>query len=195
MQWITTTQIIEDLKNPDDSRAWNSFRDHFYPVIYSFAKKMGLSSTNAEDAAQEVMLTFLKTYKNKYSRQKGRLSSWIFGIAKRVILDYRKKLPKDIFIQKNATATSFWNTIPDESSLRQTWDGEWKKMVLEKCLLQVRREVDPTTFQAFELYALQQYPIDQVSKQLNMTPNAIYLAKSRILTKVRQLQHRFDPFD
>ena len=193
MQWITTTQVLEDLKCSNDTLAWSSFRDHFYPVVFNFARTLGLSATDAEDAAQEVMLAFLKAFRSgRYNREKGRLSHWLFGVAKRVILDFRKRLPREHIVADDSTGTSFWDMVADESAVKHSWDTEWRQMVLEKCLQQARRELDNKVFEAFELYALSQKPVEEVGRILGMSRNAVYIAKSRVLSKLRQLQKDFE---
>jgi len=195
MEWITTTQVLEDLKHSNDTFAWSSFRDHFYPVIFNFAKTLGLSATDAEDAAQETMLTFLKAFRNgKYDREKGHFSHWLFGIARRVILNFRKRLPREHFVADNTSGTSFWDMVTDENAVRHTWDTEWRRIMLERCLQQVRRELDQKVFKAFEMYALFQHTVEDVSKTLGMSRNAVYIAKSRVLSRLRQLQQDFEGF-
>lgn len=195
MDWVTTTQVLEDLKESNDILAWTSFRNHFYPVIFNFAKTLGLSATDAEDATQETMLAFLKAFRDgKYDREKGQFSHWLFGVARRVILNFRKRLPRKHFIVDNTTGTSFWDMVADENTVRHTWDTEWRYMVLERCLWQARRELDQKVFNAFELYALSQKPVDEVCRILDMSRNAVYIAKSRVLSKLRQLQQDFEGF-
>jgi len=193
MQWITTTQILEDLASSNDALAWNSFRDHFYPVVVNFAKSLGLSSTYAEDAAQETMLSFLKAFRDgRYKREKGRLGSWVFGVARRVILNFRKRLPREHVIADDSTGTSFWDMIADANAVKHTWETEWRRMVLERCLQQVRREFDSKVFKAFELYALSEKSVAEVVHTLGMSRNAIYIAKSRVLSRLRQLLTEFE---
>jgi hypothetical protein len=56
----------------------------------------------------------------------------------------------------------------------------------------VRSEVDPKTYRAFEMYAMDQQPVEQVCNTLDMTPNAVYVAKNRVLTKIRELKKQYD---
>jgi hypothetical protein len=53
MEWITTTQVLQDLRESGGTLAWTRFRDHFYPMVLNFAKRLGLNNTDSEDAAQE----------------------------------------------------------------------------------------------------------------------------------------------
>ncbi|MEN8126411.1 MAG: sigma-70 family RNA polymerase sigma factor [Planctomycetota bacterium] len=193
MQWVTTTQILDDLKFSDNSNAWKTFTDHFYPVIFAFAKSMGLSAADAEDAAQETILQFLRLYRdNRFQREKGHLSHWIFGVARNVIRDFIKKRPKEYHISDNGSRTSYWDSIQDDKSTLHTWTTEWQRIVLSRCLIRVRSEVDKKTYRAFEMYAIAQQPVQQVCGQLDMTANAVYIAKNRVLTKIREFKEHYD---
>lgn len=193
MEWITTTQVLEEMKGDNGTHVWVRFRDTFYPVICNFAKSLGLNETDAEDAAQETMLAFIKAYRQGgYRREKGPFGHWLFGVARRVIMNYRKHLPREHLIGDKTEGTCFWDKIADENAVRHTWETEWRQMVLERCLQQARREIDSKVYSAFELYALEQKPIEEVCRALSMSPNAVYIAKSRVLSKLRQLQQDFE---
>ena len=194
VEWVTTTQVLEDLKAADnDELAWQRFCEHFNPVVVNFARRLGLSTTDAEDAAQEAMLAFLKAFRSgKYQREKGRLSNWLFGVARRVILNFRRDQPLERLIADKTTATSYWDLIQDDGNIKHSWETEWNRMVLTKCLEQARRELDPKVFKAFELYALSDTPVDKVAQRLSMSRNAVYIAKSRVLSRLRQLKQQFE---
>lgn len=192
MQWATTTHVLNDLANSNDAVAWYRFQEQFYPVVVAFAKRMGLSSADAEDAAQETMMTFVRAFRDgKYDREKGRLSHWLFGIARRVILNFRKRLGPERQIGAEETGTSFWNRLPDDRALRDTWTAEWRDAVVSYCLQRVGREFDEMTFNAFQLYALTDMPADQVARRLNISRSAVYIAKCRVLSRLRQLREEF----
>ena len=193
MQWITTTQILDDLKFSDNAAAWKTFTDHFYPVIFGFARKMGLSSTDAEDVAQETIIQFLRLYRaDRFQREKGHLSHWIFGVARNVIRDFVRKKPREYGVQNHPDQTSFWARVPDEKTILRTWQTQWQREILNRCLSRAHREVDEKTFRAFEMYAIAQQPVNAVCKELGMTPNAVYIAKNRVLTKMRELKQHYE---
>jgi RNA polymerase sigma-70 factor (ECF subfamily) len=194
-RWITTTQILEGLKTAHDESAWTEFCSHFQPVIVEFARKLGLSNAESEDAAQETMATFFKAYKEgKYNQDKGRLSNWLFGIAKRVILNLRGRRPLEKLIADKATGTSFWDMVQDDRTLDRTWESQWQQMVLKRCMEQVRREFNPKVFSAFRHYAIDQFTIEEVCQRFDMSRNAVYIAKSRILSRMRELKKQFEEY-
>jgi len=192
-QWVTTTQILEGLKTTHDESTWEEFCSHFQPVVIEFAKKLGLSNVEAEDASQETMAAFFKAFKEgKYDPGKGRLSNWLFGISKRVILNLRGHQPLEKLIADKATGTSFWDMVQDDRTLGRTWELQWQQMVLKKCLDQVRQEFDPKIFGAFRHYAIDQFAIEEVCQRFDMSRNAVYIAKSRVLSRLRQLRQQFE---
>ncbi|MHC4644799.1 MAG: RNA polymerase sigma factor [Planctomycetota bacterium] len=193
MQWVTTTQVLEDLKSSNDAPAWRLFCDHFHPVVIRFARKLGLSPDDAQDAAQETMTAFLKAFRSgKYDPQKGRLSDWLLGIARRVILNSRANQPLERLVADKTTGASFWDLIQDDRSLKHTWQTEWRRMVLTRCLEQARRELDPKQYEAFELYALAEIPVREVAQRLGISHNSVYIAKSRVLSRLRRLERQFE---
>ena len=192
-QWVTTTQLLDDLKTTHDESAWTEFCNHFQPVVIQFARKLGLSNVEAEDAAQETMAAFFKAFKGgKYDPGKGRLSNWLFGIAKRVILNLRGHQPLEQLIADKVTGTSFWDMVQDDRTLGRTWELEWQQMVLKRSMEKVRQEFDPKVFGAFRHYAIDQFTIEEVCQRFDMSRNAVYIAKSRVLSRLRELRQSFE---
>ena len=105
---------------------------------------------------------------------------------------YLKKKPKEHLVSENATQTSFWAAMPDENAILETWSTEWQRTILTRCLSKARSEFDKKTYQAFEMYALKQQSIEEICQELNLSRNAIYIAKSRVLTKIRELKKHYE---
>jgi RNA polymerase sigma-70 factor (ECF subfamily) len=185
MEWKTTTQILHQLQTTSDDDAWRRLCEHFRPVVIHFAQTLGLSLQDAEDASQETLMTFLKALQaGHYDRDKGRLGAWLFGIARRVVLNKRSQASA----REGLVSTGFWEAIPDDRTVEMTWESQWQRAVLGRCMDQARHEFDPKVFEAFRLYALAEVPADQVAATLGVSKNAVYIAKSRVLSRLRQLQ-------
>ena len=192
-EWITTTRVLDDLKTSNDGDAWNVFYHHFNPMLSNFGKHLGLSDDDAQDVAQKTLMEFIKAFRaDKYDRSRGRLKNWLFGIARNVMLDLRKHLPREQLIRDRTTGMSFWESIEDDNVIKHTWNTEWRRMVLEYCLERVRMESDSKVFKAFELYALHDIPSMEVAKQLEMSTAAVYIAKSRVLKKIQEFGREFE---
>ncbi|MBQ6598466.1 MAG: hypothetical protein IJH79_13015, partial [Lentisphaeria bacterium] len=64
---------------------------------------------------------------------------------------------------------------------------EWRKVVLEESLDELRLRVDPVTFKAFELYGMQNRAAAEVAQLLHLDRNQLYVAKSRCLKMLREI--------
>ncbi|MCK4887440.1 MAG: sigma-70 family RNA polymerase sigma factor [Planctomycetes bacterium] len=187
--WKTTTKILEGLKKaPNDSGAWNIVTHHFGDMIVNFYRKQGLSAADTDDIAQETMLAFMKAYRaGKYDKEIARLRDWFWGIARKVMRNYKRRLPREQTIADDTTGTSFLNRIPDEKALKHTWDTGWSGIDFMSYIELARQKSPPREFKAFKLYALLGIPAIDVAKQLNITVNSVYIAKCRVLSKMREL--------
>jgi RNA polymerase sigma-70 factor (ECF subfamily) len=190
MTWITTATVLQQLRDFENRSAWESFTERFRRPVVSFAKGMGLSQADAEDAAQETLLAFAEAYRRgQYDASKGRLSRFLFGIA------YRQSLKTRRVAGKGAGAgveSAFWSQVPDEQTATGIWDTEWERTILDRCLDQVKREFEPQTFAAFDLVVREEKSADEVATQLGVPIKSVYNAKHRILKRIRELRADFD---
>jgi RNA polymerase sigma-70 factor (ECF subfamily) len=189
MEWITTSTVLQNLLDFDNRAAWERFVSRFRRPIINFAQGVGLNSTDAEDVAQETMAAFAQGFREgKYDRSRGRLSQWLFGIAYRKALDGRRKLARANTLGSSAVDQLLGQMIPDEQSASVSWDQEWEQSLLEQCLEQVQREVDPVTFRAFELVVREEREAANAAEMLGVNIKLVYNAKHRVLKRIRDLR-------
>lgn len=185
---VTSTTLLQGLRCSENRSVWQSFADRYYPLIWRFARRLGLSPADAEDAAQETLLAFTRAYQaGDYDRDKGRLHDWLFGIARRQVSSVRRRLGREVQLPAQTDGTGPIERIPDNDTQAQLWDEEWQKAVLYQCLCEVRSALEPRTVEAFELFAWKGLPAAEVGAQLGMSPNAVFLAKHKVLKRIREL--------
>ena len=192
MRWVTTTVVLESLRGSDEA-AWGRFVSRFRGPIVRFARDQGLEPDEAEDAAQETLMDFVRAYRQgQYDREKGRLSAWLFGIAHRRVLNAGRKMARRPRPLGAGHQTAFWESLPDEQAARRSWDQSWQQAVLEQCLDQIRTEMEPKTIRAFEAFAIQRRPAMDVARELGVSRNAVFIAKHRVLKRILELTHQFE---
>lgn len=188
MEWLTTSTVLDRLRDARDDSAWASFVERFRAPITSFGRKLGLSPTDAEDAAQETLLAFLEAHRrDAYDRGRGRLSSYLFAIAHNKIRLARRKIARHGAQITKEDDTSFWAQVSDPAAAQQTWEEEWRRAILTQCLAQVRQEVAPQTFEAFRLVVFEHVAPAEAAARLGLSRNAVFIAKHRIGTRLRIL--------
>lgn len=193
-EWVTTSAVLRRLADFDDTAAWNAFADRFRAPIERFAKGRGLSESDAEDVAQETLMDFARAFRDAgYDRGKGRLSSWLFGIAWRRVDRVRRKDERAVAEQPvGEHPTAFWAGVEGDAAATRDWDEAWERARLERCLREVRREVQPSTFRVFEMLVLEHRSVEEAVAELGITRNAVYVAKHRVLGRLRDLIAGYD---
>ena len=196
MDWVTTSTILENLRDYRNKVAWDCFVGRFHRPILSFVRDLGFGDADAEDVAQEALLAFAKAYRQgRYDRSKGRLNKWLFGIVYRQVLNARRQRARRKAEVQVDNDTLFWSRVPDKKTAQQSWSNTWQRSVLQHCLDQVRHEVEPKTFQAFEMTALAKRRPAEVAEKLGITRNAVFIAKHRVLQRLGKLQREYEqPF-
>ena len=183
----TRKSLLTRLKNWDDQEGWREFFDTYWKLIYSVALKSGLSDADAQDIVQDTIVSVAKKMRHfKYDPEIGSFKGWLLlNTRSRITERWRKKrLPMAENIpQKDATArTATVERIPNPGGqdLDAVWDAEWKKNLMHQALEGVKKQVAPKQFQIFDLYVLQETPIESITRALGVSPGQVYLAKHRV---------------
>lgn len=187
----TTTALLEGLLDPADEEIWRAFDDRYRPVLIAFARRLGLSPEDAADAAQETLTRFVKSYRGgKYDRGRGRLHSWITGIARNCISDLRQRKARG----GRERGLSAIDDLPDQATLTRMWDEQCQQEILRQGLDELRRETKTGagTIRAFELMAFEGLRPAEVAKILSISLNDVYLAKHRCLKRLRSIVHSLE---
>jgi RNA polymerase sigma-70 factor (ECF subfamily) len=154
-----------------------------------YAFKLGLPEDEAEDAAQQTMVAFSSAYRaGTYDREKGRLRHWLFGIARNEIRNaIRHRGKRERQIPNQTDQTDYFENLGEDGRLEALWEEEWRQTVLQQCLEEARQVFEPRTMEAFELYAWKGWTVKQVAERLSMSENAVFLAKHKVLKRIREM--------
>lgn len=186
---VTSTLLLDGLRDPNNHTVWRDYVDRYRPLLVDYARRLGLLPADAEDVAQQVLMAFATAYREgKYDPQKGRLRSWLFGIARTTIRNWRsRQQAREIQVAESGESTGFFAQIEDEDHLERLWEERWQQAVLQQCLVEVRREVEDKTYRAFELFARLGRPAREVADELGISQNAVFGAKRRVLRRIREI--------
>jgi RNA polymerase sigma-70 factor (ECF subfamily) len=187
----TNTVLLAGLCDPQNHEVWREFDERYRPVVASFARRLGLSPADAEEVAQETLVRFVEEYRaGRYERERGRLRSWVFGMARARASDFKRAIER----RHEARGESALAQLASDAELEQLFDEEWQRVLLRNALDELRQgtRTDPQSIRALEMLALEQRPAVEVGAALGMTANAVYAAKHRALVRLREILARFD---
>ena len=75
--------------------------------------------------------------------------------------------------------------LDPNNHLSQIWDEEFNRCLLRRLLDSVEPEFAPATWKAFQLRVLEEKSTDEVARELGLSKNAVDIAKSRVLARLR----------
>jgi RNA polymerase sigma factor (sigma-70 family) len=190
MEWLTTSTILQDLRDPGNDAAWQALVERFRRPIIGMARRSGLSGEDAEDVAQDSLLAFADAFRRgQFDREKGRLSAWLFSIARHHVLRHREKVARRAASSaRRAAADGPTATAVEDHGLRQFWeDALW-----ESCAAWAAPQFEPQTYRAFELVVRDGLTPDEAAQTLRVNVQTVYNAKHRVLSRLRALRDDLD---
>lgn len=188
MQSTTSVSLLQRLKSAQsDSEDWRRLDDMYRPMINGWLGRASVPADDVPDLTQNVLLTVAAELPRF---ERGRLGS--FRAFLRTITTYRVRAYwRDRKRQPVASGgdepLEFLGRLEDpDSALSQEWDREHDHVVYGKLLAIVKPDFQPATWEAFERFVLHEIPASQVARDLGTTENAVYMAKARILGRLRE---------
>lgn len=184
----TRLTLLARIKDGQDVEAWREFVAIYGPVIYRFARHRGLQDADAADLMQEVMRSVARNaHRMNYDPAKGTFRGWLYTVT-------RNKIYNHLLSQRNRAQgtgdSGGWERLENLSSrkdddLEAEWEREYQRRLSLKAMERVKSEFQPTTWQAFWKTAVEGQPAAEAGRELSMSPGAVYVAKSRVLARLR----------
>jgi RNA polymerase sigma-70 factor (ECF subfamily) len=181
----TRASLLARLRDPQDGAAWKEFVDLYVPVIYGYARRQGLQDADAVDLCQDVLTAVAAGVgRLDYDPDRGAFRSWLFTIVRRKLSNWRRERRYRLSAPTECPALA--DSTPG-SDMEAVWEAEWQRRVFAWACEQVRPDVSDTTWQAFWRTAIDGQPGKQVAADLGLSVAAVYLARGRVVTRLKEL--------
>ena len=190
----TRTSLLVRLKDWQDQAGWQLFFDTYWKLIYSVARKAGLTDVEAQDAVQETLLAVAKHIPTfKYDRSLGSFKTWLLNMARwRIIDQLRKRGPasqqrKGSLQHETEARTDTIESFADPAGnvLEQLWENEWQRNLLDAATANVKRRLEPQKYQIFDCYVNRGWAPEKVARTFGLSVSNVYVATHRIKELVK----------
>lgn len=181
----TPVSLLIRLKTaPPDAEEWHRLNAIYSPLIRTWLTRVPTLGDEAADLAQEVLIVVARELPQFERRREGSFRAWLRQVTVNRVRTYwrqRKRNPA-----QSDGADAFLQQLEDSSShMSQEWDREHDQHVFRQLLAIVEPDVSPATWAAFRRTSLDGLPVPQVAAELKISENAVLLAKSRVLKRLR----------
>jgi len=177
----TSLSLLQQLRRPDDDAAWNRFVELYTPLLYYWARKAGLQNADAADLVQEVLQLLVKKLPEfEYDRAKS-FRSWLRTVTLNKWRESKRK--KQLAVVAGGSQAPLDPAAADGAEA--FWETEYRQMLAARALEIMRGQFEPATWQACWESVVNGRSAAEVAAQLGVTTNSVYLARSRVLRRLR----------
>jgi RNA polymerase sigma-70 factor (ECF subfamily) len=177
----TPASLLEQLRQPNPQSAWVQFVKLYTPLIYRWARGTGLPSQDASDLVQDVFLVLVEKMPDfEYDRAKS-FRAWLRTVTLNKWRDRCRWISGQPALA--GAAETIASNIPDPVWLDER---EYRQQLVAGAMDLLESEFQPTTWRAFRECAVAGRCARVVASELGLSVNAVYLARSRVLRRLRQ---------
>ena len=171
-----------------EADAWRDLTDLYRPLIVGWLRHQGVPAGDVDDLVQEILLSVVQNLSDfRHSGRRGAFRAWLRAIAHSRACDFWRARGRQVLASGDGGVAEALRQLEDpDSELNRQWDEEHDQYVL-RCLLDVMAmEFETSTVQAFRRVALEGASSEQAAQELGVSVGAVYIAKSRVLNRLRQ---------
>jgi RNA polymerase sigma-70 factor (ECF subfamily) len=171
-----------------DEGDWRDLTDLYRPLIVGWLRYQAVPAGEVDDLVQDILLSVVQNLSGfRHSGRRGAFRSWLRAIAHSRACDFWRARGRQVLASGDGGVAEALRQLEDpDSELNRQWDEEHDQYVL-RCLLDVvALEFETSTVQAFRRVALGGASSEQAAQELGLSVGAVYIAKSRVLHRLRQ---------
>jgi RNA polymerase sigma-70 factor (ECF subfamily) len=177
----TPVSLLERLGQPAPEQAWTRFVELYSPLLLYWARRRGLQPSDAADLVQDIFTTLVqKLPEFTYDRRKS-FRGWLRTVTINKWRDRQRR--RGVGTPANAADLE---DLAGPDDLAAFWEADHQSYLARRALEIMRMEFEPTTWQACWECVVAGRPAAEVAAQLHISENAVYIAKCRVLRRLRQ---------
>jgi RNA polymerase sigma-70 factor (ECF subfamily) len=175
------------LRDLQDRQAWGEFVDIYAPLIYDYLRRRGLQDADAADLTQACLRRLAARMGSfAYDPQQGTFRGWLFTIVRNQLHDFRNPSRQRVQGSGDPQVQQLLEAqLSPETDEAEAWEREYRRGLLAWAAEQVRPQVRAATWQAFWQTAVEGRSGQEVARGLGMTAAAVYLARGRVMGRLR----------
>jgi RNA polymerase sigma-70 factor (ECF subfamily) len=179
----TSPSLLERLRRPDEPEAWPRFVQLYTPLLFAWARRAGLQEPDAADLVQDVLLLLVRKLPEFTYDGHASFRAWLRTVTLNRWRETLRKRPPPAQPLDGAPRSEEPATPEDGDAFAE---AEYRPHLVARAQDLVRGDFQPATWKAWCEYGVAGRPVEAVARELGLTPRAVYLAKARVLRRLRQ---------
>ncbi len=179
----TPASLLDRVRSASDRIAWERFVRLYTPLVLSWSHRLGLQDADATDLVQDVFVTLIRLLPTFHYQAGGSFRRWLGKITLSRLRDrQRKSRPTPVADDGPILAEA-----EVDDPIREFDQAEYNAVLIGRALALVQPEFSPTMWAAFQATVIDEVAPAEAARTLGVTPNLVYLARSRVLRRLREV--------
>ncbi|MCA9188874.1 MAG: sigma-70 family RNA polymerase sigma factor [Pirellulaceae bacterium] len=185
----TSTSLLIRVQSPQDRAAWSRFVELYTPLIFFWARKQGVPSSDAADLVQDVMTILVRKLPDfRYDKKKS-FRGWLRKVT---LNQYRQRCRRQNVPIADTTDSHLLNIAEDRNG-DDFWEREYSQRLVGRAIQLMQSSFEEPTWRACKAYLLDGRSAEDVAAEFGISVWTVYSAKSRLIKRLRdELQGLLD---
>ncbi len=181
----TRDSLIALIQDPTNRDAWDQFTQLYRPIVYRLARGRGLQDADAEDLAQQVLLSISRAIPDWQRQPNTRFRHWLNRIARNAIVNALTRGRKDLGVGGSDFLNSLNNLPLVTNELEAQIEYEHQRQLYRRAAEIVRDSVNEDTWRAFLHIVVEGESTDSVAARLGKSVGNVYAVRSRLMRRLQ----------
>jgi RNA polymerase sigma-70 factor (ECF subfamily) len=178
----TPPSLLDRLRQPSERDAWEKFVEIYSPLFYAWARRLCTNDHDAADLVQDLFTTLVaKLPQFNYDEQKS-FRAWL----KTILANRWRNHLRRRAVEGRLEAGVNIDALPGPPESPEFEEAEYRRRLVSRALALLQTEFQPITWKCFWEFVVAERPAAEVAVALSVTVNAVYLAKGRVLRRLRE---------
>jgi RNA polymerase sigma-70 factor, ECF subfamily len=179
----TPLTLLDHLRQPScQEEHWGRFVELYSPLLFEWSRRNGVPSDDAPDLVQTVLVTLIKQLPTFERRPDGSFRGWLFTVLRNCWIDHCRARARQPVIAAGADP----NAKESPDPIEELTEAEYKQYLIRRMLTVIQRDFPERTWKAFWQHVVEEHPAAEVAAKLGTSTNAIYLARGRVMQRLRE---------
>lgn len=182
----TSLSLLSQLSRSSEAEAWSRLVAMYQPLIRGWIGRHGVQDSDADDLVQEVLLAVSTDLgRFEHGGQPGAFRAWMRGILVNRLRNFWRSRDRRPLVAGSDVDAMLAQLDDPASEATRVWNRQHDEHVVRQLLALSEPNFTPNTWTAFTRVALNGERPDEVAAELGMSLNAVVIAKSRVLSRLR----------
>lgn len=188
----TRHTLITKLGDRTNAAAWAEFVALYEPLIRRLARQKGLQDADAGDLCQEVFRVVAGViHQWDLDPARGTFRGWLSRITRNLLINFLTRQQYRPIGSGSTSVQEFLEAQPSpDPAATALFEAEYRWRMFEYAVNEIRNEFTLSTWLAFWRTAVEGHSPGEVARELHLSMGAVYVARSRVLARLKRTLER-----